>query len=96
MQLISKINYDLTFEPFFTGFTFNGKEIISFTAAKSIKSVLLNSAELTIKKCYLIKSGKTIHTKFSVNEKNEINEEEFDDVSFVPMLPGISEDGNEL
>ena len=32
----------------------------------------------------------------SVNEKNEINEEEFDDVSFVPMLPGISEDGNEL
>ena len=71
MQLISKINYDLTFEPFLTGFTFNGKEIISFTAAKSIKSVLLNSAELTIKKCYLIKNGKTIHTKFSVNEKNE-------------------------
>ena len=32
----------------------------------------------------------------SVNEKNEINEEEFDDVYFVPMLPGISEDGNEL
>ena len=32
----------------------------------------------------------------SVNEKNEINEEEFDDVSFVPMLPGISEEGNEL
>ncbi|GIS48788.1 MAG: hypothetical protein Ct9H90mP22_3760 [Gammaproteobacteria bacterium] len=32
----------------------------------------------------------------SVNEKNEINKEEFDDVSFVPMLPGISEDGNEL
>ena len=32
----------------------------------------------------------------SVNEKNEINEEEFDDVSFVPMLPGISEEGNEI
>ena len=31
-----------------------------------------------------------------LNEKNEINKEEFDDVSFVPMLPGISEDGNEL
>ena len=71
MQLISKINYDLTFEPFFTGFTFNGKEVISFTAAKSIKNISLNSAELIIKKCYLIKDGKTIHTKFSMNEKDE-------------------------
>ena len=32
----------------------------------------------------------------SVNEKNEIHKEEFDDVSFVPMLPGISEDGVDL
>ena len=27
---------------------------------------------------------------------DEINEEEFDDVSFVPMLAGKSEDGNDV
>ena len=43
-------------------------------ASRSIKEVTLNSAELKIKKCYLIKNGKTIHTKFSLNEKKEIIE----------------------
>ena len=71
MSLISKINYDLIFEPFFNNFSFGGKEIISLLASRSIKEVTLNSAELKIKKCYLIKNGKTIHTKFSLNQKKE-------------------------
>jgi len=71
MALISKINYDLIFEPFFNNFSFDGKEIISLLASKSIKKITLNSAELKIKKCYLIKNGKTIHTKFSLNQKKE-------------------------
>ena len=54
MALISKINYDLIFEPFFNNFSFDGKEIISLLASKSIKEITLNSAELKIKKCYLI------------------------------------------
>ena len=71
MLLISQINYDLIFEPIFSNFTFSGKEIISFNISKPIKRISLNSAELKIKKCYLIKNGKTIHTKFSCNEKKE-------------------------
>ena len=71
MSLISKINYDLIFEPLFSNFTFNGKEIISFTASKPIKTLKLNSAELKIKKCYIIKNGKTIHTKYNIDEKKE-------------------------
>ena len=71
MSLISKINYDLIFEPLFSNFTFNGKEIISVSISKPIKNIKLNSAELKIKKCYVIKNSKTIHTKFSLNEKKE-------------------------
>ena len=71
MSLISKINYDLIFEPLFSNFTFNGKEIISVSISKPIKNIKLNSAELKIKKCYVIKDSKTIHTKFSLNEKKE-------------------------
>ena len=71
MSLISKINYDLIFEPLFSNFTFNGKEIISFTASTPIKTLKLNSAELKIKKCYIIKNGKTIHTKYNIDEKKE-------------------------
>ena len=71
MSLISKINYDLIFEPLFSNFTFNGKEIISFTASTPIKTLKLNSAELKIKKCNIIKNGKTIHTKYNIDEKKE-------------------------
>ena len=71
MSLISKINYDLIFEPFFNNFTFNGKEIISFTTSKPIRNIKLNSAELKIKKCYIIKNGKTIYAKFTTDEKKE-------------------------
>ena len=69
--MISKINYDLIFEPFFSNFTFNGTEIISFTLSKPIKILKLNSAELKINKCYIVKNGKTIHTKFNIDEKKE-------------------------
>ena len=71
MSMISKINYDLIFEPFFSNFTFNGTEIISFTLSKPIKILKLNSAELKINKCYIVKNGKTIHTKFNIDEKKE-------------------------
>ena len=69
--MISKINYDLIFEPFFSNFTFNGTEIISFTLSKPIKTLKLNSAELKINKCYIVKNGKTIHTKYNIDEKKE-------------------------
>ena len=71
MSMISKINYDLIFEPFFSNFTFNGTEIISFTLSKPIKTLKLNSAELKINKCYIVKNGKTIHTKYNIDEKKE-------------------------
>ena len=69
--MISKINYDLIFETFFSNFTFNGTEIISFTLSKPIKTLKLNSAELKINKCYKVKKGKTIHTKYNIDEKKE-------------------------
>ena len=67
---ISKINYDIQFEPIFSTFTFKGIEILSFDTTPSNKFIL-NCAEIEIKKCYILSKSKTIETKFKLDAKNE-------------------------
>jgi len=49
MRLVWPKNYDITFEPDFKNFTFNGKERISIDIAKPTNKFVLNSAEIKIK-----------------------------------------------
>ena len=55
-------------------------------------SVLNNDAKLVIP---VGGASQKLNVITKINN-DEINEEEFDDVSFVPMLAGKSEDGNDV
>ena len=71
MRLISPKNYDVAFEPDFKNFTFLGKEKISVDIAKPTNKLVLNSAEIKIKNCYVVSDGKTLKAKVTLDEKNE-------------------------
>ncbi len=71
MRLVSPKNYDITFEPNFKNFTFLGKEKISVEIAKPTNKLVLNSAEIEIKNCYVISKGKTFKARVTIDEKNE-------------------------
>ena len=64
------VNYELKFEPLFHNFTFNSTEIITLNLPKPTDSIMLDSAELTIKNCYAVQGTKTISAKSFLNEKN--------------------------
>jgi len=65
------VNYELKFEPSFHNFKFNGTETITLNLSKSTNSIILDAAELTIKKCHAVQGTKIISAKPSINEKNE-------------------------
>ena len=55
MVNITPINYEIEFEPLFHNFTFNGTEIITLDISKPTNLILLDAAELKIKKsCILV------------------------------------------
>ena len=70
-MVIRPINYELMFEPLFHNFKFNGEEIITLNLPKSANSIILDAAELTVKKCDMEHKGKVIPVKSSLNEKKE-------------------------
>ena len=71
MASIVPVNYELRFEPLFHNFTFNSTEIITLNLPKPTNSIMLDSAELTIKKCHVVQGTKTISAKPFLNAKNE-------------------------
>ena len=71
MTNITPINYEIEFEPLFHNFTFNGTEIITLNISKPTNLILLDAAELKIKKSHVIQGRKTITVTTSLNKKNE-------------------------
>jgi len=65
------VNYELKFEPLFHNFTFNGTEVITLNIPMATNIIILDSAELKIKKCHVVQGTKTIIAKPYLNEKNE-------------------------
>jgi len=65
------INYDLTFEPDLTTFSFSGKEVITIDCKKSTDQIVMNCAEIKIKSIQAQKSRKYISTTAKINEKKE-------------------------
>ena len=65
------VNYELQFEPLFHNFTFKGMEIITISLSKATDSIILDAAELKIKKCHVEQGTKIITANASLNEKNE-------------------------
>ena len=65
------INYKLKFEPLFDNFTFNGMEIITINLPRATNLIILDAAELKIKKCHVEQGTKIITAKASLNKKNE-------------------------
>ncbi|MBI5698468.1 MAG: M1 family peptidase, partial [Thaumarchaeota archaeon] len=70
MQVIP-LNYSLSFEPIFSNFTFEGKEIITVNIPKPTNTITLHAAELKIKKCLVQFAGKSIPAQTKLDEKNE-------------------------
>ncbi|WP_245871662.1 M1 family metallopeptidase [Candidatus Nitrosotenuis aquarius] len=68
---VTPIHYDLTFEPIFSNFTFEGKETIDVKITKPTSTITLNSAELKIKKCTVESAGKSYVGQTILDEKNE-------------------------
>jgi len=71
MRPVLPKNYDIIFEPDFKNFTFLGKEKISVEIVKPTNKLILNSAEIKIKNCYVVSKGKTLKAKVHLDEKNE-------------------------
>ncbi len=70
MQVIP-LNYSLSFEPIFSNFTFEGKEIITVNIPKPTNTITLHAAELKIKKCLVQFAGKSVPAQTKLDEKNE-------------------------
>jgi tricorn protease interacting factor F2/3 len=64
-------NYQLTFEPNLTKFTFNGSESISIDCKKSTNLITIHCAELKILSCQVKFRGKIIKSTPKTNEKKE-------------------------
>jgi len=71
MAGVIPINYEITFEPLFHNFKFNGEEIITLNLSKPTNSIKIDAAELSIKESHIIQGGKIISSKSSLNEKEE-------------------------
>ena len=71
MAKIIPVNYELQFEPLFHNFTFNAMEIITISLSKATDLIILDAAELKIKKCHVEQGTKIITANASLNEKNE-------------------------
>lgn len=65
------INYQLTFEPNLTKFTFNGSESISIDCKKPTNLITMHCAELKILSCCVKFRGKIIKSTPKTNEKKE-------------------------
>ncbi|MBM3904771.1 MAG: M1 family metallopeptidase [Thaumarchaeota archaeon] len=65
------VHYALTFEPLFSNFTFEGRETIDVKITKPTSTIVLNAAELKIKKCSVESSGKSYVGQTRLDEKNE-------------------------
>ena len=65
------LNYELQFEPLFHNFTFNCIEIITISSPKATNLIILDAAEIKIKKCHIEQGTRIISAKTSLNEKNE-------------------------
>ncbi|MCV0430232.1 M1 family metallopeptidase [Nitrosopumilus sp.] len=70
MNVIPK-NYQLTFEPNLTKFTFVGNEILFADCKKPTNTITMDCAELKIKSCYVKYKGKIIKSHAKTNEEKE-------------------------
>ena len=61
------VNYELQFEPLFRNFTFNAMEIITINLSKATDLIILDAAELKIKKCHVEQGTKIITANASLN-----------------------------
>jgi tricorn protease interacting factor F2/3 len=68
---VRPVNYDLTFEPNFTSFTFSGKEILDVRIKKPTNVIRLDAAELKIKSCFIVSKGQKIKANTRLDEKLE-------------------------
>ena len=71
MKDVFPINYELEFEPDFKKFSFNGKEKILIETSRPLDRIILNAAELQIKRCLISWKDKVIKPKIIINEKKE-------------------------
>jgi len=63
------VNYDLEFEPNFKNFTFRGKECITINCFGSTDKIILNGAELKIKRCHVEIPHKILKPKLKLDAK---------------------------
>ncbi len=68
---VKPINYSLEFEPDLKKFTFNGREKIELECTKRTNKIILNAAELKIKRCFVEKSQDIIKAKTKLDKKDE-------------------------
>lgn len=71
MKTVFPLNYELEFEPDFKTFTFRGKEKVLIQASKPVNKLVLNAAEIDIKKCLVSWNEKEIRPKIELDEKKE-------------------------
>ena len=71
MRIISPKNYSITFEPNLRNFTFHGKETIQVYILKPTNTIVINSAEIVVKKCHIIWKKNTLKAKTKLDEKKE-------------------------
>ena len=65
------VNYDLEFEPNFKNFTFRGKECVTINCFGPTNKIILNGAELKIKRCHVEIPHKTLKPKLKLDAKKE-------------------------
>jgi len=68
---VTPINYNLTFEPDLTKFTFRGNEVITMDCKKPTNTILMDCAEIKIKSAHVENAGKTINATAKTSEKKE-------------------------
>jgi tricorn protease interacting factor F2/3 len=68
---VRPIHYELEFEPIFSNFIFEAKETIHIAISKQTNAIVLNAAELKIKKCTVESAGKSFVAKTTLDEKKE-------------------------
>lgn len=75
-------HYDLTLEPNFTNFTFDGTVVVDLDVAEDSKSISLHTLELDIHSAKVSSDGKVVSSspQISYDEKTQVSKFDFSDV----------------
>jgi len=71
VKTVTPIHYELLFEPNLRTFKFIGKETIDVQCLKPTKTIILDTAELKIKECYVTSKNNHFKVKTKLDEKKE-------------------------